>query len=339
MTDPRAARLQTLEASRGVAALLVVLYHASEFIVTLSGHECVWGLFHFGQNGVTFFFVLSGFIITWRHAEDLGHPSRLPSFLRRRFVRVYPTYWVMLAVSLALYAWLKYPFLVMDHAPSDIARAVVLNYYDQPVVAVAWTLWYEVRFYLLFGLAILQPLLGRLAFLAWLGWGFNAYKLAFVLGVLAAVSARRFGGSRAAAGCAGILGLAGFVTAAGLEDYAGFAAITLVPFYAAAAALLVFALAGWEEHWTVRVPRALRILGAASYSIYLVHYTVQVLLMHWNPTFINAARPVHFIERTYWIYVAVPVAAGLAYHYAVERNVIRLTNGVLDRMKGLSFRV
>ena len=60
-------------------------------------------LFDFGHAGVEFFFVLSGFIILHIHWKDLGHPSRFSSFAGKRFLRIYPMYWLVLAAIIPVY--------------------------------------------------------------------------------------------------------------------------------------------------------------------------------------------------------------------------------------------
>src|SRR3954454_3990840 len=90
----------SLQGLRGVAALLVLLAHSS----TIAGsgkyldHDPTHGLFLFGSSGVYLFFVLSGFIIAHVHADDVGRPGAAGRYLWRRFARIYPFYWVVLAV-------------------------------------------------------------------------------------------------------------------------------------------------------------------------------------------------------------------------------------------------
>ncbi|MFX8653275.1 acyltransferase family protein, partial [Acinetobacter baumannii] len=55
-------------------------------------------IFLWGRWGVCFFFVLSGFIIAHVHWKDLGSPDRVSGFLWRRLVRIFPTYWLALAI-------------------------------------------------------------------------------------------------------------------------------------------------------------------------------------------------------------------------------------------------
>src|SRR6476646_3475324 len=51
-----------------------------------------------GFVGVQFFFILSGFVLTWVH-HDRGHAR---AFYLRRFARIYPTYFLVLAVCAVL---------------------------------------------------------------------------------------------------------------------------------------------------------------------------------------------------------------------------------------------
>lgn len=75
--------LRSLTGLRFVAAALVVLFHCSVLIEPLRPTAAVFGL---GYVGVTFFFVLSGFVLSWTARPD-DRPSR---FYWRRFARVWP---------------------------------------------------------------------------------------------------------------------------------------------------------------------------------------------------------------------------------------------------------
>jgi peptidoglycan/LPS O-acetylase OafA/YrhL len=98
----RAVRLESLTIARFVAALLVFVFHASLvgfFAADPSGQEGLRGVLHnLGNFGVAFFFVLSGFVLTWsRRPRDTYR-----SFLIRRMVRLYPTHWFTSMIALAL---------------------------------------------------------------------------------------------------------------------------------------------------------------------------------------------------------------------------------------------
>jgi peptidoglycan/LPS O-acetylase OafA/YrhL len=98
-----------IEGLRGVAVLLVVLFH---YVVLREGvHDDSWirligsveglnRLVHHGYLGVDLFFVISGFLLAlpWHvHARDGRPPPSAAAFYRRRFLRIAPAYYVQLA--------------------------------------------------------------------------------------------------------------------------------------------------------------------------------------------------------------------------------------------------
>lgn len=93
------ARLPALDGLRGIAALLVVLTHAS-FLTGLSGRPRLAGhLLGRGDFGVAIFFALSGFLLyrLMVHEADTTGRVRLAAYAARRFARVVPAYWAALA--------------------------------------------------------------------------------------------------------------------------------------------------------------------------------------------------------------------------------------------------
>src|SRR3954468_16333996 len=86
-----------VQGRRGIAAALVVLYHYLGFIAKGQSGESL--LSPFGASGVDVFFVISGFIMmisTDRPGMTAG------AFLRRRFLRIVPLYWVLTVAAFIL---------------------------------------------------------------------------------------------------------------------------------------------------------------------------------------------------------------------------------------------
>jgi peptidoglycan/LPS O-acetylase OafA/YrhL len=105
----RTGKLLGIEAVRGVAALLVVLFHAGRLLSGPKdyGSLPLGGVFDFGRAGVDVFFVLSGFIISFIHARDVTSDAgprrrRLATFARKRLLRIYPSYWICSLILLAI---------------------------------------------------------------------------------------------------------------------------------------------------------------------------------------------------------------------------------------------
>ncbi len=112
-----------------------------------------------GAIAVQFFFVLSGFVMLTAHRGDFGKPGAVIKFWWRRACRIYPMYWIAMLIPL----WYLHDVLT----PRTLAEQIAL----QPVgitdlVPPAWSLRYEISFYLLFGLCLL-PYIGRFLLAAW----------------------------------------------------------------------------------------------------------------------------------------------------------------------------
>lgn len=89
-------RIKELDAFRGIAALAVVLYHYTTIYSKDFGVESPI-YFAYGWLGVPFFFILSGFVITL----TIERCTSSLQFLKKRFVRLYPTFWICLLITLA----------------------------------------------------------------------------------------------------------------------------------------------------------------------------------------------------------------------------------------------
>ncbi|MEV4441572.1 acyltransferase [Streptomyces sp. NPDC049577] len=155
-------RLRALDGLRLIAALMVALYHyggrdgdVSRAWGASPRHEFphLSAAFAYGALGVQIFFVISGFVICM---SGWGRPLR--SFVASRAARLYPAYWVAIALVTLVFAlpWVAYRTV----SPSD--TLVNLTMLQQPagaerVLGVCWTLWAELRFYALFALFVVLP--------------------------------------------------------------------------------------------------------------------------------------------------------------------------------------
>ncbi len=81
----------TLDGLRGIAALAVLQFHTWNFF----GVQ----LFRFGYLAVDFFFMLSGFVLTFAYQNKIDSGLPAPRFLRVRFVRLYPLYFLGLLLG------------------------------------------------------------------------------------------------------------------------------------------------------------------------------------------------------------------------------------------------
>lgn len=95
--DKPRARIDSLDALRGICALSVAIFHfeTTGALSNLAFFRHSWML-------VDFFFVLSGFVITAAYADDLRKGYSIPRFLFLRLARIWPLHAVMLLCFLAL---------------------------------------------------------------------------------------------------------------------------------------------------------------------------------------------------------------------------------------------
>ncbi len=274
---PSRRRLAGLEAARGGAATLVVLYHTARHVDHAVGLPLARRLLQFGHCGVDIFFVLSGFIILFVHTDDIGRPARLRHYALRRLTRVFPAYWVALVLTVLM----AVPGHGWPGPGALIGSALLLPGVSAPLLGIAWTLQYELVFYVVFGVAILSRRAGAVLFALWAAAALAAaarlwvsplpplastYDIAFFLGLAAAVWVRRGG---PVPGWVLPLGLALLAMAAAAEDGGfldGYAPPARLA-YGLPAMLMVAALARGQG----RMP-FLGALGAASYAVYLFQF-------------------------------------------------------------------
>lgn len=303
-------RIALLDCFRGIAILLVVCFHYfsrwtpprdevnrypyGDLLSTVP-------LFNYGYMGVELFFIISGFVI----ALTLLNTEHWPAFVARRFARLYPA---MLLASLLTYACkLAFPALQLPFSATDLLPGLT---FIQPEVWQAvfghtvrsmdgpyWSLYVEVKFYL--WTAVLYYAGGRERFLLHFTLFFTAVMSQIAVNKLIAVTwwmpmARQvftfdylpwfalgvgffFLRSNPRNRLALVLTLEAvcvlLVIALRWRDSAD------LPFHFVFFAL--FAVLVFREHWLQWLAwKPLASLGAASYSLYLLHLSIGLTLIN-----------------------------------------------------------
>jgi exopolysaccharide production protein ExoZ len=337
---------QGLQMLRGVAALLVLVYHASDTLAMGKnfGHagEQLKAVFSFGgAAGVAFFFVLSGFIIMNRHKKDIGCPAEVGGYAWKRFVRVYPPYLVVFCGLVLLKTimpnlgdpihfdlWVLLKAILLLPQGLNVAGGL-----DAPVVHVAWTLQYEVFFYFLFAIAIIHwaflPLfvtvyaLHFMGYFPWLGelpLAASHFVALFLVGVLAALVVDQFKFSRA--GLCFLLSSTLFFAFGSLVAVGALnlnkEAIDLV-FGALSAFVIVFAV---HSEGVIGFSIVPGVFGDSSYALYLVHLPLVSIMS----SFASKLMPHDLlgVSVAFSVIVGCCLIAGIVFHVFLEKPMISI---------------
>ena len=147
----RRVRFALLDGVRFLAAVMVVSYHFTAF------GQGAWGarassvfpqsaeLTKYGAYGAQLFFVISGFVILLT-----AWGKRREDFVASRIARLFPAYWVSVALTavLSLVIWKGRTSVTWNDAITNLT--MVQTAFGAPHVdGVYWTLWVELRFYVL----------------------------------------------------------------------------------------------------------------------------------------------------------------------------------------------
>jgi peptidoglycan/LPS O-acetylase OafA/YrhL len=159
-------QLKPLTSIRFVFAMLVVLFHGQSFL-SHSGVSDHWpsiilAMMSRGNIGVDFFFVLSGFILSYSYQNRLNQPKDCVGFWWARFARIYPAYLLAFMVFLPI----AVHWVVSGRTRFGLVIAVLQLTLTQSWVpaaamewnAPAWSLSAEAFFYALFPFIFLRLL-------------------------------------------------------------------------------------------------------------------------------------------------------------------------------------
>lgn len=294
---------------RAVAALMVATYHIfTSFAFMFTGLPYASWL----KGGVDIFFVISGFVMV---TSTSGRTVAPRAFMADRIFRIVPLYWVATLAMMGRVSgqWeLKIKSLLFIPAINPKFGKI------DPILEPGWTLNYEMWFYALFALTLfarerhrlplLASLFGMLALAGALTDGgtlFQFYTRSIILEFIAGMAIARFS-LRAPA----IAVPVGFAMMALLHGQPVDRLISLgLP-----ATLIVAGALNCEEKlpdWAWA-----RLLGSASYAIYLFHLmTLGFVIAIWP--FLDGNRPL-FVA----IALAAILVAGVGVHQFIERPLL-----------------
>ncbi len=309
---------------RAIAATMVVVFHC---FYSVSFMRPDIDHFSWLRSGVDIFFVVSGYVMV---SSTMGTSVDATTFMLRRINRIVPLYWfatIIMAISVLqgeyLYKIGSMLFLPVTHPVSGLI---------EPILQPGWTLNYEMFFYVLFALMLtirerwqLPAMVGLLTMLVFIGsitdatgiFGFysNSIILEFAFGMFIA----RF---RLVAHW--LFLPACFAAIAYFHEATAPRALTIgVP-----SALIVAASLSLEH----RLPRwqSLRLVGDASYAIYLFHIMMLSVLV---PLWLSLE-----LSRLWFVPLAtiIILTVGTAIYIVVEKPLLSMTKRITRGLKTLA---
>lgn len=345
-------QIYSIQVLRGIAALMVVVHHACNF---LNEHSPGSGFdFKIGAIGVDIFFIISGFIMycsTLRHGGTLGETL---VFWKKRIIRIVPLYWLITAVIVM--AAVLQPSSTLSAAVNltgFIKSVLFIPYFSsgglmQPVVGQGLTLNYEMFFYAVLGVVLLVSrrylLIGILVVFsvfqvaAWYAGTTSVVQrfyasplmLEFVSGVVLAMLYRSGRLPPQWLLNAGIvLGVFALTRDEGFRIYFT-SEWHRVVVWGVFSLMLIAGFLGNEPWWQRKSPRILTFLGDASYSIYLSHVLAFSIL--WK-LFVRLSvlheLPVGVLLSALCLFAAL---FGSALYWFVERGLTRVFSGNKPRL-------
>jgi len=345
--------LQSLQAWRAISVLAVVAYHLAYETQRVWGNNCesLFGPpFDYGFLGVDLFFAISGFVIVWVYANKLNSPREIPEYLWHRITRIYPSY---ILVSLPSFiAALKLHLL---NWKTTLGALALLWPYPLLANPVAWSLCYEMIFYIIFSSAFFLPrrflpyilavwavcivvhtsenLTHRLPEIFYPA--FSVLNFEILMGAAAALllQARLIFFPRVCIGlgCFLIAALVGVSLVTGHDlanDYLLRAGV-LGP----SGFLIIYGAAGNELIRSAKYWKWLLILGASSYSIYLCHYQIIVMCGLLALGFI--AHKVHFNPILWELLTgALTIGSGLLIYFILEKPFLQFIRSKTKTVQG-----
>ncbi len=327
---------------RGLAAMMVVYHHSVRKILEMNPDSII-PYSGFGNAGVDIFFVISGFIMWVTTISTTQTPAY---FWYRRIIRIVPLYWFFILLIIIPKLLVPEIFQSIQLEPSHIVKSLLFipHYHpgvnDQiwPILIPGWTLNYEMFFYLLFGASLFISPRWRLAVLVatflllivmgqWMTTDnplFITYTDKLLLEFLAGI----FIGVFYMRGVALRPMMSYTLVGAAIILFIGFETSflpggTRIVTWGIPATLIVVAVLSLDRAGRVPPINSLKVIGDASYSIYLSHIlSIEVVEYLWA---ITGWQTDTLATQLIFMAVCIGISAlvGIAAFYRVEQPMLK----------------
>jgi exopolysaccharide production protein ExoZ len=322
-----------LEVMRGFAALWVLLYHAALNNAAFS-NEIKSNFINRGYLGVEFFFILSGFIISYSTITTIKHGGLFKQYAFARLLRVYLPYYPI-GLSLLLIYFI-FPDLSLGNRDIGFVTSITLFPTEySTALSVAWTLKHELLFYSLFGLMFFSKKIGFSCLSIWLIFIFityfagYSYENSFLKLLSNPINIWFFVGI--------LLYLLPNIQLTKVYWYLTILVLFVLLFFTVETGMssifigIILALFIYfftrMDRINIFIPKPLIFLGTASYSIYLIHNPLQSILAR-IPDFLE-----YNINSTiFFLYLVIfSLMGGFFYYKIIEKRCVKFSKKITSR--------
>ncbi|WP_353137278.1 acyltransferase [Pseudopedobacter sp.] len=332
-------QLDIIQVYRGIAALMVVVHHVVPSLGYFQNFHYSWIDFFasLGKYGVDFFFILSGFVINYSNAYKTE--NNVAKFVKNRIIRIYVPY---LPVGVGLYfLYLLLPSLSQNPRNISLLTSFTLIPHGSPALAVAWTLSFEMFFYLIYSLCLINKRVWNIFLTFWvlliigvnsaglqftspiLELFFSWYNLEFVLGyVLSLLVVTNIVLNRGIIILLSLLFFCSFVLAMylSLSPYPFFinSVFSLFSFF-----LIYYSIV--YRNVKLKHNNFLMLIGNSSYSLYLIHGPLHAFIERYLPQTESLIVYMFYI----FIVVVICVLVGFFYYKIFEKYFIKVVKDTI----------
>jgi len=303
INESKSNYLNILQIFRGIAALMIVFHHTIGSIKFY--HKIDFPFFNLvgliGKFGVDFFFVLSGFIITYAAYYKYNEPNSFSQYLKNRLIRIYIPYLPIGILMLVLYSALPH-FSNVDRNISTLTSLTLIPD-GSPALSVAWSLSFELCFYLLFSLSFFSKKIWHFFLIVWflgiliVNYYFtgvvklinnpfftillSVYNIEFIFGYfLAMIILKKYNLNLKLMLffliCAIVFLVYGIITGYSVFYFSNNLLFVFISF-------IIIYLAIVYNTNKIKKTALFMLIGNASYSIYLIHNPLQMLMVRFIP--------------------------------------------------------
>jgi len=341
--------LYNIQALRGLAALMVVLIHllSTHPSVSIGTPHMLYGWV--GPIGVDIFFVISGFVVSLSAYSTHKNEKSVKTFFLKRLIRVYPLYWIVF-ITASMFSGVLYLSPEWLPKESNFNLFFLLKETNYKVM-VAWTLHYELYFYVILSVILMLGLKSfwkgcaliasfqLIVFLITYNQIYSGYvSLLFSSGLLVDFS---MGGLLCFLYLKNRIHFPYFFTIAGILSFV--VAIVLhakfadVPWginwrltFGISSALLMYGLIGLEKE-NIIFSKKLQNVGNYSYSLYIWHQFIFAALFYISQKLdiIPENRIFLTLLLFSWLIIAM-VLAKISYQF-IEKPIINFANTYFDK--------